>query len=174
MLDLDEYPFNWSSIHSSAFRCLGLTCLQMQETEGMQVWIPGSGRSLGGENGNPLQNSCLENPMSRGVWWATVHRVSKSQTRLNRFKAQHKVFIVRYSYDASCQKKKKCVPLYCRNSRVSLFYITETLYLWSLTSSFSSPPSPSNYHFNFYFCEFEYLDSTCNWNHEVFVFLISV
>ena len=72
----------------------------------MQVWIPGSGRSLGGENGNPLQNSCLENPMSRGVWWATVHRVSKSQTRLNRFKAQHKVFIVRYSYDASCQKKK--------------------------------------------------------------------
>ena len=145
MLDLDEYPFNWSSIHSSAFGCLGLTCLLMQETEGMQVWIPGSGRSLGGGNGNPLQYSCLENRMNREVWWVTVHRISKSQTQLNRFKTQHNVFIVRYSCDASCQKKKKkSVPLYCRTSIVSLFYITETLYLWSLTSSFSSPPSPSN------------------------------
>ena len=44
--------------------------------------------------------------MDREAWHAAVHRVSKSQTRLNRFKAQHKVFIVRYSYDASCQKKK--------------------------------------------------------------------
>ena len=37
--------------------------------------IPGSGRSLGGGNGNPLQYSCLENPMDRGTWWATVHVV---------------------------------------------------------------------------------------------------
>ena len=37
--------------------------------------IPGSGRSPGGGHGNPLQYSCLENPMDRGVWWATVHRV---------------------------------------------------------------------------------------------------
>ena len=35
--------------------------------------IPGSGRSPGGGNGNPLQYSCLENPMDRGAWWATVH-----------------------------------------------------------------------------------------------------
>ena len=35
--------------------------------------IPGSGRSPGGGNGNPLQYSCLENPMNRGAWWATVH-----------------------------------------------------------------------------------------------------
>ena len=34
--------------------------------------IPGSGRSLKGGHGNPLQNSCLENPMDRGAWWATV------------------------------------------------------------------------------------------------------
>ena len=39
--------------------------------------IPGLGRSLRGENGNPLQYSCLENPMDRGVWWATVHGVTK-------------------------------------------------------------------------------------------------
>ena len=38
--------------------------------------IPGSGRSPGEGNGNPLQYSCLENPMDRGAWWATVHRVT--------------------------------------------------------------------------------------------------
>ena len=39
--------------------------------------IPGSGRSPGGGNGNPLQYSCLKNPMDRGVWQASVHGVSK-------------------------------------------------------------------------------------------------
>ncbi|CAI9159835.1 unnamed protein product [Rangifer tarandus platyrhynchus] len=45
--------------------------------------IPGSGRPAGGGNGNPLQYSCLENPMDRGAWRATVHGVTKSQTRLS-------------------------------------------------------------------------------------------
>ena len=40
--------------------------------------IPGSGRSPGEGNGNPLQYSCLENLMNRGAWWATVHGVAKS------------------------------------------------------------------------------------------------
>ena len=44
--------------------------------------VPESGRSPGGRHGNPLQCSCLENPMDRGAWWATVHRVAKSQTWL--------------------------------------------------------------------------------------------
>ena len=44
--------------------------------------IPGWGRSPGGGRGNSLQYSCLENPMDRGAWWATAHRVAKSQTRL--------------------------------------------------------------------------------------------
>ena len=35
------------------------------------------------EDGDPFQYSCLENPMDRGGWWATVHRVAKSQTRLS-------------------------------------------------------------------------------------------
>ena len=42
--------------------------------------IPGLGRSSGGGHGNLLQYSCLENSMDKGVWWATVHRVTKSQT----------------------------------------------------------------------------------------------
>ena len=47
--------------------------------------IPELGRTLGEGNGNPLQYSCLENPMDRGAWWATVHRVAKSQTQLRDF-----------------------------------------------------------------------------------------
>ena len=45
--------------------------------------IPGWGKSSGEGNGNPLQYSCLENPMDGGAWWATVHRVTKSQTWLS-------------------------------------------------------------------------------------------
>ena len=42
--------------------------------------VPESGRSSGEGHGNPFQYSCLENPMERGAWWATVHRVSESDT----------------------------------------------------------------------------------------------
>ena len=51
---------------------------------------PGSGRSPGGENGSPLQCSCLENPMDRGAWQATVQGVAKSQTRLSVHSCTHK------------------------------------------------------------------------------------
>ena len=44
--------------------------------------IPGSGRSPAEGNSNPLQYSCLENPMDGGAWWATVHGVTHSRTRL--------------------------------------------------------------------------------------------
>ena len=51
--------------------------------------IPGSGRSLGGGNGNPGQYSCLENPMDRGAWRATVHSAAKRQTQLKQLSIQH-------------------------------------------------------------------------------------
>ena len=62
----------WASLMAQRLKCLPA----MQET-----WV----RSLGWEdplegNGNPLQYSCLENPMDRGAWWATVYRVAKSRT----------------------------------------------------------------------------------------------
>ena len=53
------------------------------DTEDMGL-IPRLGRSPGIGNGNPLQYSCLEKPMDRDAWRATVHRVAKSQTRLKR------------------------------------------------------------------------------------------
>ena len=54
--------------------------------------IPGSGRSPGEGNGSPLQYSCLENPMDRGAWGATVHRVAKSRTRLSDFTFIYNLF----------------------------------------------------------------------------------
>ena len=57
--------------------------------------IPESGTSRGEGNGNPLQYSCLENSMYGGAWWATVHGVAKSQTRLSNFT----MMIIRADYD---------------------------------------------------------------------------
>ena len=62
---------------------------QMVKASGYNVGdlgsIPGSGRSPGEGNGNPLWYSCLENPMNGGAWWAAVHGVAKSRTRLSNF-----------------------------------------------------------------------------------------
>ena len=69
--------------------------------------IPGLGRSSREGNGNPLQYSCLENP--KGAWWATVHGVTKSRTRLSDFTLLYRVFrgkdeVLRY---LDLKKKKK-------------------------------------------------------------------
>ena len=53
------------------------------EDAGDESLTSGSGRSPEGENGNPLQYSCLGNPMDRRDWWAIVHGVTKSWTRLS-------------------------------------------------------------------------------------------
>ena len=55
--------------------------------------IPGLGRSPEGGHGNPLQYSCLENPMDRGAWWAIVHGIKKSRTGLKRL-STHAILIV--------------------------------------------------------------------------------
>ena len=59
--------------------------------------IPGLGRSSEGGNGNPLQYSCLENPMDRGTWRATVHGVAKSWTRLSTHAHILKIYWICYS-----------------------------------------------------------------------------
>ena len=81
---------------SKSFRVFGLTFRSLGFSGGSEVKasacsvgdlgsIPGLGRSPGEGNGNPLQYSCLENPMDGGPWWATVHGVAKSRTRLRDF-----------------------------------------------------------------------------------------
>ena len=74
--------------------------------------IPGSGRSPGGEHGNPLQYSCLENPMDRGARLGTVQRVSKSQTWLSDF-----TFSVSYWVSQVAQWVKICLQCRWRRRR---------------------------------------------------------
>ena len=62
----------------------GLDCKESANNAGdlgLDLWIRKKGMA-GAGNGYPLQYSCLENPMDRGAWWATVHGVAKSQTQL--------------------------------------------------------------------------------------------
>ena len=65
--------------------------------------VPELGRSPRGGNGNPLQYSCLENSMDRGVWWATVHGVPKSWTWLNNWACPHAVY---WSFCFHCCQKQ--------------------------------------------------------------------
>ena len=67
--------------------------------------VPKLGRSPGGVNGNPLQYSCLENPMDRGAWQATVHGITKSWTRLSDF---HFTFIQRGFPSGTNGKEPAC------------------------------------------------------------------
>ena len=60
--------------------------------------IPGWGRSPGEGNNNPLQCSCLENPMDRGDWWATVYRITKSQTQLSIYIHMYILFQILFHY----------------------------------------------------------------------------
>ena len=68
--------------------------------------IPGLGRSPGEGNGNPFQYSCLENSMDGGAWWATVHEVKKSQTRLSDFTDSLTLLCFRYTH----WKKRIALP----------------------------------------------------------------
>ena len=58
--------------------------------------IPGSGKSLGGGHDNPLQYSCLENPMDRGVCQAIVHRVAKSPAQLEPLSTAHSTLVAQW------------------------------------------------------------------------------
>ena len=68
---------NWKGFHGGSDR------KESACNAGNPDSIPGLGSSPGEEHGNPLWYSCLENPMGRGTWWATVHGVAKSQTWLS-------------------------------------------------------------------------------------------
>ena len=67
--------------------------------------IPESGRSSGGGNCNPLRCSCLENPMDRGAWWATVNGVLKSQTRLSTYTLKNRERVMGCKSQPTSQQK---------------------------------------------------------------------
>ena len=64
-----------------SFPCVSVT-KYLPANEGDMNLIPGLGKSPGGGHGSPLQYSFLENPMDRGAWWATIHRVAESWIQL--------------------------------------------------------------------------------------------
>ena len=70
--------------------------------------IPGLGRSPGEGNGNPLQYSCLENPMDGAAWWATVHGVTKSWTRLSDFTTLQ--YCVDFCHTLTCIRRRQWHP----------------------------------------------------------------
>ena len=89
-LKLNLLLMTWAVIYPKFEVCDGIGASQVAPAIKTQPanaedagWIPGSGRSPGGGSGNPLQSSCLGNPMDRGTWRVVVHRGAKSQTRLS-------------------------------------------------------------------------------------------
>ena len=73
-------------LDNSIYNLLGFSCGSDEDSAcnpGDPGLTPGSGRSHGEGNNNPLLYSCLDSSMDRGAWWATVHRVSRSRARLN-------------------------------------------------------------------------------------------
>ena len=112
--------------------------------------VPGSGRPPGEGNGNPLQYSCLENPMDGGVWWATVHGVAKSWTRMSDFTLLH--FNVLMVFKAVAIEEIKQGE--CRERRglgTSLFFVQVSFLLlvtlhtlfWYLLKQFVPPQTGS-------------------------------
>ena len=84
---LESSVYGWEFRYSDIMRVKGFCCHLVHKesacSEGDPGSIPGLGRSPGEGNGNPLQYSCLENPMNRGAWWAAVHGVTKSRAQLS-------------------------------------------------------------------------------------------
>ena len=79
--------------------------------------IPGSGSSPGEGNSNPLQYSCLENPMGRGAWWATVHGVAQSRTQLsNKHFHFHEQLMVTVLDSADLERKSPNLTQHSRPS----------------------------------------------------------
>ena len=100
-------------------------------------FILGWGRSPGGGHGNPLQYSCLENPMDRGAQWATVCRVAKSQTWLKQLKTQIEhvrleFFSLMTLYWGTCLPAVLLLPQTClQRHLINAAFILKLSYPWS-------------------------------------------
>ena len=113
--------------------------------------IPGSGRSPGEGNGNPLQYSCLENPMEGGAWWTTVHGVAKSRTRLSDFTHSLIIFHIFFCYGLS--QILNIVPwLSVRPCCLSILYIP--VWICLIPNSHSVSAFVANHQFILYVADF--------------------
>ena len=105
--------------------------------------IPGSGRSPGEGNGNPLQYSCLENPMDGGAWWATVHKESDRTEPLHfHFQAIHTCYLSSFSFSVYTKHELILSPTYSSNIKIHsnllsciLICISIYAYITSLSNS---------------------------------------
>ena len=91
-------------------------------------FIPGSRRSPGGGHGNPLQYSCLENPMDREAWWAPVHGVANSQTHWSDW-LHNKAHILHHRKQAGSWAWILLITLLGR--RLQLWLISDIKYIWT-------------------------------------------
>ena len=103
--------------------------------------VPGWGRSPGGGHGNPLQYSWLENPMDRGPWWATVHRVTKSRTQLKWLSPSCVVIFE----DTAAYWEIKDHPILCRRIVEVFFFRWYSFNATSDSLPFVTPQSWGNY-----------------------------
>ena len=117
--------------------------------------IPGSGKSPGKGNGNPLQYSCLGNPLGRGAWCATVHGVTKSQTRLSnwawnaclvmmvvKYCVAYFTVVKRVDLKSSHHKKKNVLKL-CTVVDVNYTYCDDHFTIYANIKSFCCTPETS-------------------------------
>ena len=85
--------------------------------------IPGSGRYLGGGNGNPRWYSCLENTMNRGVWRIPVHGVTKSQTRLKQISTHAYSLQDTYPQGIHSRTLSRCLKLQTEPNLIYTFFL---------------------------------------------------
>ena len=96
--------------------------------------IPGSGRSPGEGNGNPLQYSCLENPMDGEAWQATVHGVAKSRTQLSNFTSLY-LYMTRFLAKVLLSNMTYLIQIVIK---MLILEITSLVYTWLYLSVFIS------------------------------------
>ena len=107
--------------------------------------IPGLGRYSGEGNGNPIQYSCLENPMDRGTWWAAVHGVAKSRTWLSDFTFTfHILIVLSWGFNKAPLVSRLFVSSYLATILYKLDYtyhlvMSDSLWPHGLYSPWSSP-----------------------------------
>ena len=96
----------WDFLHSSVSKASACNAGDLDS-------IPGLGRSPEKGNGKPLQYSCLDNPIDRGAWKATVHRVAKSQTQLKHLSTHARMHVCMYidRHICTCMHAQSCQTL---------------------------------------------------------------